>query len=63
MPTVAVNEDDKGQSPTDEQQGMYRIARRPMDDSDDEDDDDESNKMNVEKAKSSQGIYSLIWFK
>ena len=59
IPTVTVNEDEKGQSPTDEQQGMYRIARRPMDDSDDEDDDDESNKMNVENDEEKKGSDSV----
>ena len=44
IPTVTVNEDETGQSPTDERQGMYRISKRPMYDSNDEDVDDDSKR-------------------
>ena len=41
---VTVDGDAKQQSPTDKQQGMYRIAKRPMYDSSDDDDDEDSGR-------------------
>ena len=68
-PKVTGNDEENGQSPTDQQQeGRYRISKRPMYDSSDCDDDEHSKQMAVpsklqmdsEDTKCSKGIFGNI---